>query len=294
MRDVLGTLFLSVLAGHRRYAPISSLRCDGVTLALLGMSKVVSEDAVRRALKAMDETAGSAWLERHLDACIGPLSGEPWILDVETTIKPPYGSQEGAELGYNPHKPGRRSHAYPTYMIGELRLALAVEVHSGKQYASRHAAPGLWSLLARLGWDRWPALLRGAIRWANAADMARAEHEGLPYLFELRTTRNVERLLERAMAEHDREPAGQGWQGPGAGKARGLARPGGWQGPGAGKARRRRCGWTVGAGPVGWCSCAVAWRANRPWRSARTASSACRSSRSSPRASASSTKSPSW
>ena len=228
VRDVLGTLLLSVLAGHRRYAHISSLRCDGVNPGLLGMSKVVSEDAVRRALKAMDETAGLAWLERHLDHCVGPLLGEPWILDVDTTIKPLYGHQEGAELGYNPHKPGRPSHAYHTYMIGELRLALAVEVQSGKQHASKHAAPGLWSLLAGLGRDRWPALLRGDIGWASEANMARAEQEGLPYLFKLRTTRNVKRLLERAMAEHDWGPAGQSWQGKEA-----LLRLDGW-----GRARR--------------------------------------------------------
>ncbi len=54
-RDVLGTTLLSILAGHRRYAHITSLRCDGVNRALLGMSKVVSEDAVRRGFKKMDE-----------------------------------------------------------------------------------------------------------------------------------------------------------------------------------------------------------------------------------------------
>ena len=34
--------------------------------------------------------------------------------DVDTTIKPLYGEQEGAELGYNPHKPGRPSRCYHT------------------------------------------------------------------------------------------------------------------------------------------------------------------------------------
>ena len=48
--DVLGTLFLSILSGHRRYAHITTIRTDGVNPALLGMSKVCSEDAVRRAL----------------------------------------------------------------------------------------------------------------------------------------------------------------------------------------------------------------------------------------------------
>jgi hypothetical protein len=31
-RDVLGTWFLSILAGHHRYAHITALRCDGVSL----------------------------------------------------------------------------------------------------------------------------------------------------------------------------------------------------------------------------------------------------------------------
>src|ERR1700737_2682677 len=57
-RDILGTVMLSVLAGHRRYAHITTLRCDPVNPPLLGMAKVVSEDAVRRALSKIEEEAG--------------------------------------------------------------------------------------------------------------------------------------------------------------------------------------------------------------------------------------------
>ena len=45
-RDVLGTAMLSMLAGHRRYAHIAALRCDAVLPDLLGMKKIVSEDAI--------------------------------------------------------------------------------------------------------------------------------------------------------------------------------------------------------------------------------------------------------
>ena len=54
-RDLLGTVLLSVLAGHRRYAHITTLRCDAVNPPLLGMGKIVSEDAVRRGLAKIDE-----------------------------------------------------------------------------------------------------------------------------------------------------------------------------------------------------------------------------------------------
>ena len=47
--DVLGTILLSVLTGHWRYAHITALRFDGVNPQLLGMTKVCREDSVRRA-----------------------------------------------------------------------------------------------------------------------------------------------------------------------------------------------------------------------------------------------------
>lgn len=47
--DVLGTWMLSILSGHRRYAYVTTIRCDGVNPGLLGMNKVISEDGLRRA-----------------------------------------------------------------------------------------------------------------------------------------------------------------------------------------------------------------------------------------------------
>jgi hypothetical protein len=72
-RHVLGTVLLSVLAGHRRYAHITTLRCDSVNPPLLGMQKVVSEDAVRRGFDKIDEEAGLSWQQEHLDYCARPL-----------------------------------------------------------------------------------------------------------------------------------------------------------------------------------------------------------------------------
>src|ERR1700739_68555 len=41
-RDVLGTVLLSVLAGHWRYAHITALRADAVNAPLLGMKTAIS------------------------------------------------------------------------------------------------------------------------------------------------------------------------------------------------------------------------------------------------------------
>jgi len=76
------------------------------------MTKVVGEDSARNGLKAIEENAGIAWLQKHLQQSYSPLLELPWILDADVTIKTLYGHQEGASVGYNPHKPGRLSRAY--------------------------------------------------------------------------------------------------------------------------------------------------------------------------------------
>ena len=86
-RDVLGTILLAVLAGHWRYAHISALRGDGVNPELLGMTKVASEDSVRRALAGLKEEESATWLKKHLKASYEPLLEESWALDMDTTVK---------------------------------------------------------------------------------------------------------------------------------------------------------------------------------------------------------------
>ena len=49
--NVIGTVLLSVLSGHWRYAHINSVRGDAINPPLLDMQHTVSEDTVRRAMK---------------------------------------------------------------------------------------------------------------------------------------------------------------------------------------------------------------------------------------------------
>jgi hypothetical protein len=103
-REVLGTLMLGILAGSRRYAHIAGVRGDAVAAQALGHKSLVSEDSVRRALKAIDPQAGDHWMRTALRNSVRQALDRPWILDVDATVKPLYGKQEGAEVGYNPHK----------------------------------------------------------------------------------------------------------------------------------------------------------------------------------------------
>jgi Transposase DDE domain group 1 len=212
-RDVLGTLLLAVLAGHWRYAHINAIRGDGVNPELLGMNKVCSEDSVRRALLGIKEDEGEKWLQQCLKSSYAPLLEEPWALDMDSTVKPLYGHQEDAKLGYNPTKPGRPSHVYHSYFVGNLRVVLDVEVQAGNQTAASFAQPELWALLDGLPEPSRPAFLRGDCNWGSERALQGAEQRNLAYVFKLKQTANVKKLLERAFGQGEWVDAGQQWQG---------------------------------------------------------------------------------
>lgn len=212
-RNVLGTLLLSVLAGHWRYAHISSIRGDGVNPELLGMTAVASEDSVRRGMKALDEKESEVWLKRHLKASYEPLLQEPWVLDLDTTVKPLYGHQEDAKLGYNPSKPGRPSHAYHCYCVSQIRIVMDMEVQAGNQTAPSFAQPELWAFLDGLPERDRPVFLRGDCHWGAEQAMAGAEQRQIPYLFKLKQSANVKKLIGQVFQKEEWLEAGQHWQG---------------------------------------------------------------------------------
>ncbi len=212
-RDVLATFLLSILAGHHRYAHITAIRQDGIHPELLGVTHLVSEDAARRALKNLDESAGKEWLDRHLSKTTQPLLTTPWILDLDATVKCLYGKQEAAVVGYNPKKPGRPSHSYHSALMANTRLALRVDVMAGNETAPLHSMPGIWAWLDSLPKNERPALLRGDVAYGNEAVLREAETRKQPYLSKLKLTSNVKVLIKKLFRQSGWEDAGQGWEG---------------------------------------------------------------------------------
>jgi len=214
VRDVLGTLLLSILAGHHRYAHISGIRFDGVNPGLLGMEKVVSEAAARRAMKAIDEAAGVSWLDAQLRLSTeATLAAGSWILDTDTTVKCLYGKQEGAVVSYNPTKRGRPSHNYHSCFMANTRMALCIEVNQGNEHTSHHVMPSLWAYYDSLSSERRPVLIRGDIFLGNEGFLSSAESRSAHYLTKLRLTANVKRLIERLFFSATWVDAGHGYEG---------------------------------------------------------------------------------
>lgn len=213
VNDLLGTITLAILAGQNRYAHVIGLRADAVNPQGLGMTKVCSADSVRRAFAEADPKACEQWQSGALEKTWQPALRQPWIMDLDATVKPIYGRQEGAEIGYNPHKPGRPSHAYHTLFVRGLRLVLDVVVRPGKQHAATHSRENLWRVWERLPKESRPWLLCGDASYGHEGLLAEGETRGQKYLFRLRQSPGVKQLIRLLEQQSGWQPLSHGYSG---------------------------------------------------------------------------------
>lgn len=193
--DILGSGLLSILTGQKRYAHIERLRGDTLSAQLIGMKKIMSSDAVRRAFVETDEKQAEQWLFRNLQRTYLPLLQEKWIMDVDVSVKVLYGKQEGAVRGYNPEKPGRPSHTIHSYFIGEIRLGLDSEIQAGNHTAGSYSCPKLWRLWETFNKNNRPSLIRGDCSYGHESLINECEQRGQDYLFRLRMSPNIKKIV---------------------------------------------------------------------------------------------------
>lgn len=71
------------------------------------------------------------------------LQFDNYTLDVDSSVLTRYGDQEGARLGYNPKKPGRKSHHPLMAFVADCRMVANLWLRSG----NTHSANNMFSFL---------------------------------------------------------------------------------------------------------------------------------------------------
>jgi hypothetical protein len=192
------------LNGARRYAHLSYIQGDKLTSEALDVEDgFVSEDSVRRGIKKMTKENWEEcveWLSKAELATVLPLLREEYILDLDTSVKPVYGHQEGAEISYNPTKPGRPSQTLHVGFIGGLRIMVGVDVAGGKAHGACHMASKIWEWVDDLPPECRPSLIRGDIGFGNEGYLCECEKRGLSHLFKLKISSKVQKVIRNLAA----------------------------------------------------------------------------------------------
>lgn len=112
--DLILALLFAIIMGLRRINKTEILQYNGAFLEMLGLEQFPDQTTLRRFLKRLPPKAirQIARLHDSLRTYLFPLpqNRTSLIFDLDSTVLIVYGRQEGARVGYNPKKRGRRSY----------------------------------------------------------------------------------------------------------------------------------------------------------------------------------------
>ena len=112
--DLVLTLLYVLMAGLRRVSKTEILQYNGAFLSLLSLERFPYASTLRRFLHRIQPQTVRQLVRLH-DRLRSQLFGLPQvhstlILDLDSVVLTVYGDQQGARVGYNPKKRGRRSY----------------------------------------------------------------------------------------------------------------------------------------------------------------------------------------
>jgi len=112
--DLLLAMLYVLIAGFRRVSKTEILQYNGAFLSLLSLDRFPYASTLRRFLHRIEPQAVRQLVRLH-DRLRSQLFGLPQvcsalIFDLDSVVLTVYGEQQGARVGYNPKKKGRRSY----------------------------------------------------------------------------------------------------------------------------------------------------------------------------------------
>ena len=139
VNQILLAIVFASLSGINRICHMANFTGDGLVRVLLNLKKAINENTISVTLKKLGQSGArtlqtllldnnSRWLDQ---TGLGSIT-----LDADSTVKPVFGSQQGAAKGYNPTKKNGMSYHPLLVFVSEMKLLYHSWFRTGSAYTS--------------------------------------------------------------------------------------------------------------------------------------------------------------
>lgn len=198
---LLGLLSLPML-GLKRISHSELLRGDPLIAPLMGLKQFPSADVLFDLLGRFDGRIDAiASLLSANEACmkrarqLEDSKSSCAIVDLDSHVIPVYGSQEGAAVGYNPAKRGRKSYHPLLAFNGKTREFIMGDFRSGNMHAAASALELIENTRDALPEGTGSICWRGDSAFASERVMSHLEERQERYAFAMKATKPLQCLL---------------------------------------------------------------------------------------------------
>ena len=191
-------LALGVLAGAKHLSHLAILRNDNALRTLFKWKSFPDVTTFGRIFKLFSQKNCKELSDVETEARKKVWS-KKWFgkitLDMDSTVRGVYGSQEGAEKGFNPKKKGQKSYHPLLCFIAETRECLHNWFRAGGAYSANGSVEFIKECFARLPKRVWRINVRADSAFFNGDLFDFLESEGCRYLIKVKL-KGLTSLLE--------------------------------------------------------------------------------------------------
>jgi len=206
-------LMLGALSGVKHLSHMILLKTDTVIRQLCGWDSFPHNSTFGRVFKLFQPVHCHELSEAENEARRKVWS-KKWVgrvtLDLDSSVRGVYGSQEGAAKGYNPLKKGQKSYHPLFCFIAENRECLHNWFRCGDAYSANGAVEFVKECYSRLPKRVWLIIWRGDRAFFNGKTMDTIEERQGQYLFKVSFKGLGKLLMAQSWRPLRRRP---GWEG---------------------------------------------------------------------------------
>lgn len=186
---VLVMLLLGVIAGVKHISHLEVLRGDSVLRSVFGWDKFPVASTFGRIFRLFSHGTCNGLSEAE-DKIRRKVWKKRWFgrvtLEFDSSVIGVFGSQEGAEKGYNPLKKGQKSYHPIFCFIAETRECLGNWLRCGSSYSANGIVEFAKECFARLPKGVWKVFVRADSAFFNGAFLDFLESMGALYLIKVK------------------------------------------------------------------------------------------------------------
>ncbi|AYD46706.1 IS1380 family transposase [Arachidicoccus soli] len=148
--QIILQFIVSVWCGANRYEHLEVARFDGVLQQLFGWERMAGHRAFVRFFQKFTMKTNSRVFPAFYKWFFDNLSFDNYTLDFDSSVITRYGEQQGAAVGYNAKKPGRKSHHPLMAFVSDVQMVANFWLRSGDAHTANNFEAFMESTLANL------------------------------------------------------------------------------------------------------------------------------------------------
>ena len=190
------SFWLGVWCGANKYEHLEVTRQDAVLSRLFNWQRMPGHKAYQRYFKKFTHAVNQKVFTQLFQWFFSHLHFDNYTLDLDSTVLTRYGNQEGAKVGYNSKKHGRKSHHPLLAFIAEARMIANFWLRPGNVYTTNNFVSFLEDTIDKLTGKR-VGLIRADSGFYDKKVFDYLEREERPfnYIIAVRFYYPIKRLL---------------------------------------------------------------------------------------------------